>query len=63
MSKAKDMNDWWHTAALICVQYNLNRGKRRPKTPADFHPFFKPKKVKLPASDVIDDLIAAWCPA
>lgn len=41
---------WDHTAQLLCLLVNLNRGKNDPaRKPAEFHPYHRRKKSKTAA--------------
>ena len=48
MAESRNKSDWWHTASIMCLLANINRGKgKRPFTPNDFFPFGKTKKNKI----------------
>ena len=44
---------WDHTAALLSMTFNLNRGaKTKPARMEDFHPYRKPKRRGMKARDI-----------
>jgi len=49
MADARTDADWNHTAAVLAMLYNVNRGKNQsPATPADYHPGSKRRTTEMP---------------